>query len=71
MRLLIDGKEVEFLENVKIIYDDGEYFANGDETPVEPHLTITNEGVIVDNFADGEVYTSSWYFVQDLVDNCH
>ena len=77
MKVLIDGKEVVCNNDVKVIFDTGEYLDEGDlgegmqDVEVEPHLTVNHEGVIVDNIKEGQVFTTSWRTIQELVEECH
>lgn len=45
MKLFIDGKEVEFQNDVKVVWDD-EY----PEDDMELHMAATHEGIILDRF---------------------
>lgn len=44
MKVLIDGKEVECLNDVKVIWD------NCPEDDMELHMAVTYEGIILDKF---------------------
>ena len=48
MKLIIDGKEVEFDHQVKVIYEDEFMYDDGDEMRGELHITLTEEGIITD-----------------------
>jgi hypothetical protein len=60
VKVLIDGKEVEVKNDVKVIYDDVAIDVNvesGEAEWGEMHVTLTHEGQIVDligNFDNGE-----------------
>ena len=51
MKLFVDGEEVEFQNDVKVIYDDVCVDMDADtdeEIHGELHATLTNEGMILD-----------------------
>lgn len=50
MKLLIDGKEVPFQNDVKVIVEDEDI---GEDS--ELHLTFTHEGVVTDIIDNGQV----------------
>ena len=70
MKVLIDGKEIPFKDDVKIIYD----LENDDDTveKTELHLNFTEEGVIGDVWFDIDnsenPVTTCSHEVEDLID---
>jgi len=64
MKVLIDGEEIEFLNDVKIIWDEThDNWGQKDES----HLTATSEGIIVDMVQkDGTVAETQSVEVSDL-----
>lgn len=50
MKVLIDGREVEVQNDVKIIWDQ----MDEHEKEQELHLTCTYEGIIADRYKEGE-----------------
>jgi hypothetical protein len=69
MKVLIDGKEVECLNDVKVIWDD---------TPddnMELHMAATGEGVILDVYGTddngGTCEQTASLDTEDLVACCH
>jgi len=72
VKVLIDGKEVKCLNDVKVIYDGGYYDedVNGKDVQVEPHLTVTHEGVILDNINEGEVFSTMAFDLDCMIELC-
>lgn len=67
MKLVIDGKEVPVVNDVRVIY--------GSEDPEIPtvHLVMRNDGLTIDLVKDegrdeNPIVGSSWYEVTDLVE---
>jgi hypothetical protein len=77
MKVLIDGKEVECQECVTIIHEDQiidtvNKVAEYKEIMGQVHIKCTHEGVIVDAVdVEGELATSMWQTVDDLVEMTH
>ena len=73
MKILIDGKEVKFEDNVKIIYEDEFIGMAGDaEIYGQLHVTMTSEGLIADVIEDGSAdvdRTLAWQ-TEDLIEAC-
>jgi len=66
MKVLIDGEEVECLNNVKVIYEEG------DENHEELHVTLNNEGQVLDVVdEEGRVEKTYWALVSHLAEECH
>jgi len=63
MIVLIDGKEVKVLNDIKIIVD------LENEQEEELHLTVTHEGVITDVIDKEDVVLTSSETYQELVEN--
>lgn len=70
MIVLIDGKEVECNNDVKVIWDDHPVSLTESERAGQVHLTVTNEGVIADIFEEGgnESYATAALEPQDIYD---
>jgi ACT domain-containing protein len=66
MKVYIDGKEMNYINDVKIISE-----AMGDDDDVDLHLTFNNEGMIVDFIKEDDVCKSSWYFYDNMISNCY
>jgi len=69
MKLLVDGVEVVFHNDVKVIWD-----SQGEDSSGELHLTATYEGIIIDKFDDGScvsVSSTASLEVQDLSEMTH
>jgi len=65
MKVIIDGNEVECLNDVKVIYDDQ---MDEDENPTQIHVTATYEGLIIDEFNnDGNLNSTSSMEVSSLL----
>lgn len=58
--LMVDGKEVKFGNDVKLIYPE---MGQGDD---ELHVTLTHEGVISDVISDGQCIGTSAIEAQDI-----
>jgi hypothetical protein len=66
MKVLIDGEEVECLNNVKVIYEEGD--ENGDEL----HVTLNGEGQVLDVVdPKGGVRKTYWALISHLAEECH
>jgi hypothetical protein len=69
MKVLIDGKEVECLNDVKVIWDD-----TPDEN-MELHMAATSEGVILDVYGTddngGTCERTASLLTDDLGEICH
>ena len=75
MKVLIDGKEVECNNDVKVIFDDGGYYdeADGNEVEVEPHLSITHEGLILDNIVtkeESQIFSTMAFELDCMIEQC-
>lgn len=71
MKVLIDGKEIEALNDVKVIMDGDIHLSSepeGDDAHMQ--LTITHEGLIIDVFknSDNQIYSTASLESQDLSD---
>ena len=68
MKLLVDGVEVKFHNDVKVIWD-----SQGEDSSGELHLTATYEGIIIDKFDNeiGECVATASLEVQDLDEMTH
>lgn len=75
MKVLIDGKEVQVLNDIKVIYDGvcvDMDFDTGDEEHAELHVTLTNEGLILDLIdEDGEVIGTYGTEHGEMATLCH
>lgn len=65
----IDGKRVEVLNDVKIIYEDRSVLRHpdaDDEVSGDIHITLGHEGMTLDFVQDDEVVASQWKMVSDI-----
>jgi len=70
MKVLIDGKEVEVLNDVKVIWDD--QFINDDCDEGNLILTANHEGVVLDACDKaGELWGTTSIMADDLVELCY
>ena len=76
MKLIVDGKEIKFDHQIKVIYEDK--IIGYDEDTVEEchgavHITLTSEGMIADLIEDsnGEVYGTSALELLDIITLCN
>jgi len=61
MKVLIDGKEIEVQNDVRIIYDEVIYGWDDDDTELEGslHLVANHEGLVTDVVdKDGEIFAT-------------
>jgi len=72
MIVLIDGKEVEVLNNVKIIYSGvkSSWMIDDEEIEAEFHVTLTNEGIITDVVHDDEIIGTMSQTTRELAEDC-
>jgi len=68
MKVLIDGKEVECLNDVKVIYDD--ILVNKEGTEGELHVILNCEGMVTDLFFDDEIVATMSRLAAELADDC-
>ena len=71
MKVLIDGKEVEVLNDVKIIYEDEEFYNKDADDLVdsELHLTANPKGLVIDIIQEGQTITDTcWHTTIDLAE---
>jgi hypothetical protein len=67
MKVLIDGKEIKVLNDVKIIYEEDFYNKKEDDlVDSELHLTVNPKGVVFDVIQEGQVEHTCWYDSMDL-----
>ena len=75
MKVIVDGNEVECLNDVTIIFDEHPIMLDGPNHPEETgqvHVKATHEGIILDVFDEaGDPHRTSWREPQDLLDLTH
>ena len=74
MKVIIDGNEVECLNDVKVIYEDEMIGMNDREQECfgQLHVTMTCEGMIADLIEDGsdEVDRTMAWETLDIIERC-
>jgi hypothetical protein len=75
MKVMIDGREIQALNDVCVIYED-QLLGMSDrnqEVYGQLHVKLTSEGMIADVIEDGsdEVDRSMWQETTDIVELCH
>jgi hypothetical protein len=70
MKVLIDGKEVKRLNDVKIIYENQllDVKKSGKEIYGDLHITLNSQGMIVETLKGGTVYKTMWEDLDDIVE---
>ena len=71
MKVLIDGKEVECLNDVKIIYENEPIVRSMGEAYGNLEVTLNSEGMIADTWFDGNVISSMWKTKEDIIEETH
>jgi len=73
MKVLIDGHEVDCINDVKIIYE-GPFLMelDGNSVDAELHVCCNYYGITTDVVnLEGEVETSAWHLTSDLAEMTH
>lgn len=75
MKVLIDGKEVKCLNDVKIIHKNQlvDVDRNGNDVMGDLHITLTHEGMVADTFNKRQnfVSKSTWKTLDDIIEETH
>ncbi len=73
MKVLIDGKEVECLNDVKIIHENQliDVKPSGKEVYGNLEITLTSEGMIADVWRRKKVEKTMWKELEDIMEETH
>lgn len=78
MKVLVDGKEIEFENDVKIIYEEGDFVfehRGKEREDFELHVGANSEGLVADVVNPKArlhpVVASAYWMIESLVEACH
>jgi hypothetical protein len=77
MKVLIDGVEIEVLNDVKVIYEeqliDVDPAEGGLDTYGQVHVTMNSEGMVIDVIEDGsnDIASTTWKMVEHMIEETH